>query len=82
MAIRDEVVELLTKKAVQLYHVDPATLSRDTRFIDDLHAKSVHVVQFTAVLEDEFELEVPFMEFAKMHTFGDVADWIAEELGE
>lgn len=82
MSIKDEVFELLSTKAVQIYRVDPATLSPQTRFEDDLHAKSVHIVQFSAVLEDEFELEVPYMEFKKKATFGDVAEWIAQELGE
>lgn len=82
MSIRDEVLELLTTKAVQLYKVDPDTLSPDTRFVEDLNAKSIHIVQFTAVLEDEYEIEVPFMEFGKKATLGEVADWIAKELGE
>lgn len=82
MSIKEEVIDLLSTKAAQLYRLDPATLSRTTRFEDDLHAKSVHIVQFSAVLEDEYELEVPYMEFKKKATFGDVADWIAQELGE
>jgi acyl carrier protein len=82
MSIKDEVIEILSSKAAQLYGVDAKTLGRDTNFEEDLHAKSVHIVQFSAILEDEYELEVPFMEFKKRATFGDIADWIAAEFGE
>ena len=61
---------------------DIATLGSDTRFLEDLEAKSVDMVKFSALLEDVFEVEVPFMEFVKRQTFGEAAAYIAEMFGE
>jgi len=82
MSVYEEAMETLCKKAVALFAADASTLGPDTRFVEDLGAKSVDIVKFTAVLEDVFEVEVPFMEFAKKLTFDEAAKYIASMLGE
>jgi acyl carrier protein len=82
MSIKDEAFAILQNKAAKLYKLDPATITEDTRFVEDLNSKSVHVVQFSAALEDEFEIEVPFMIFKDRPTLGDVAAYIGEQFGE
>lgn len=76
MPIREEVIQALIQKSAQLYGSDPATLNENTRFAEDLGAKSVHIVQFTAMLEDMYEVEVPFMDFRKRKTFGEAGEYI------
>ncbi len=80
--IRDEVIEILAKKAAALFGVDASTLDENTRFIEDLNCKSTNFVQFSAVLEDEYDVEVPYMEFRKLATFGEAGDYIGEMFGE
>ena len=80
--IRDEVIEILAKKAAALFGIDASTLDENTRFIEDLNCKSANIVQFTAVLEDEYDVEVPYMEFKKLATFGEAGDYIGEMFGE
>lgn len=70
---QEEVIEILKDKAVELFGVDRDSLSADTSFVDDLHCKSVNIVQFASALEDEYEVEVPFMELNKKKTFGEAA---------
>ncbi len=83
MEIRDEALEVLIKKAKSIFPaIDEATLGENTRFEEDLNCKSIHIVQFSAALEDEFDVEVPYMEFKRKATFGEAADFIAETLGE
>jgi len=82
MSIREEVIEALSKKAAALFGVDPATLGPDTRFLEDLNAKSVDMVKFSALLEDIYEVEVPYMDFVKRLTFGEAAAYIGEMFGE
>ena len=82
MTIREEVIEALSKRAAELFAVDKTTLDANTKFIEDLGAKSIDLVKFTALLEDIYEVEVPYMEFLKKHTFGDAAAFIAEMFGE
>ena len=78
MEFREEVIKLLIEKAVKMFGCDPATLGPDTSFKDDLQCKSANIVQFTTALEDEYEVEVPYMEFNRKATFAEAADYIAE----
>lgn len=81
MTVKEEVVEALVKKAAELFHKDPSTMGPETSFIDDLDAKSVNFVQFSAMLEDMYDVEVPFMEFKRKKTFADAGAYIASLLG-
>ena len=75
-----EVVDILKDKAAEIFGVDAATLSEKTSFKEDLKAKSVNIVQFASALEDEYEVEVPFMELNKAETFADAAKLIDDNL--
>ncbi len=77
---QEEVVEILKDKAVDIFGVDRDSLSGATSFVDDLHCKSVNIVQFASALEDEYEVEVPFMELNKKKTFQEAAEFIDETL--
>lgn len=81
MDFKEEVIELLIKKAAALYGLDPDTLNGDTRFKEDLGCKSSDIVKFTVALEDEYDVEVPFMAFNRNKTFAEAADYMSELLG-
>jgi acyl carrier protein len=53
-------------------------LSDSTEIIADLGAKSVNFVRIISALEDEFELEIPFMEFRRKKTIGEAIDYIVQ----
>ena len=53
-------------------------LSDDTQLIADLGAKSVNFVRIIGALEDEFDLEIPFMEFRRKRTIGEAIDYIVQ----
>ncbi len=78
MEFKQEVINLLVEKAVKMFGLDPSTLGPETRFKEDLQCKSANIVQFTTALEDEYDVEVPYMEFNRKATFADAADYIAE----
>lgn len=75
-----EVIDVLKDKANDLFGTDPATLGPDTKFVDDLHCKSVNIVQFASALEDEYEVEVPYMQLNKCETFADAAKFVDDAL--
>ena len=81
MSFRKEVIEILAKKAADIYGIDASTLSAETRFEEDLKAKSGDIVMFTVALEDEYDVEVPYMAFRRCKTFGEAADYISEITG-
>lgn len=77
MELRDQIYEKIVERIGQLYGKKPEEISDDTRFVEDLGAKSGNVSQMTTFLEDEFDIEVPFMEFRRKPTVGEAADFVA-----
>lgn len=82
MSIKEEAVQILVDAAAARFHRDAASLSADTRFVEDLHCKSVDLVALSSALEDEFEIEVPYMALKRSATFAEAGDFVANELGE
>jgi acyl carrier protein len=81
MALKDEILEKMIERAAVLFKKDPSELSADTRFVEDLKAKSVNYVQIITVIMDEFEVEIPFMDFRRKKTFGEAAEFVVELIG-
>lgn len=81
MDLKNQVLEKIIQRASELFKKSPSELSGDTRFVEDLNAKSVNFVQIIAVLEDAFDVEITFMDFRRKKTFNEAAEFIAQLLG-
>lgn len=62
-----------------------ATLGQDREFDEDtvyadLGLKSTNYTQMLNILEDEFDVEIPYMEFKKYKTVGESVDFIVEQI--
>ena len=68
----DNVVEMISKQL----KVDPSTITRDSRLIDDLKADSANIMVMIMDLEDQFGITVEDDQIMKMKTVGDVVDYI------
>ena len=60
----------------QQLKVDPATITRDSRLMEDLKADSANIMVMIMDLEDQFGITVEDDEIMRMRTVGDVADYI------
>ena len=78
---RKEVFDALCKRASQLFGKDASEFTEDTVF-EDLGIKSVQVSQITTFLEDEFDVEIPYMKFRRKKTFGEAVDYVCELMEE
>ena len=78
MDVKGKALAVIIKRAAEVFNVDPATLGEGTSFEADLKAKSVNYTQITTVLEYEFDVEVPFMEFKRRKTFGEAAAFVEQ----
>lgn len=58
--------------------VDADEVAMESSFMDDLGADSLDVVELIMDLQDEFNLEIPDEEAEKIHTVGDVVEYIKE----
>jgi acyl carrier protein len=77
MSVRSETLEIIIKRTSDILGVDADTLNKETTF-ESLGFKSANYVQITTVLEDEFDIEVPYMDFKRNKTFGEAAGFIEE----
>jgi len=76
-----EIIELLINTVVDLLGVNASDLNENTRFKEDLGCSSANIVQITVALENEYDVEVPYMAFNRCKTFGEAADYMAELTG-
>lgn len=77
MASNDEILEKIIERAAALFKADASSYSAGTRFVEDLNAKSVNYVQIISILEEEYDIQIPFMEFRRKKTFGEAAEFVA-----
>jgi acyl carrier protein len=81
MELKEEVLEKIIERAAVLFKKDRTELSPETKWVEDLKAKSVNYVQVIAVLEAEFDVQINFMEFRRKKTLGETADFVAQLCG-
>ncbi|HEY8394929.1 MAG TPA: acyl carrier protein [Thermaerobacter sp.] len=61
---------------VEQLGVDEASVTPEARFIDDLGADSLDIVELIMALEEEFDLEIPDEDAEKIVTVGDAIQYI------
>lgn len=76
---KQQVMKVMGERAASLFGGSPSDYGEDTTF-ESLGIKSVQYSQLTTYLEDEFDIEVPFMKFRRKKTFGEAADYVVELL--
>ncbi|WP_456479387.1 acyl carrier protein [Nautilia sp.] len=72
MALFDEVKEVI----VEQLNVAPEEVKPEAKFVEDLGADSLDVVEMIMALEEKFEIEIPDSEAEKIQTVQDVIDYI------
>ncbi len=56
--------------------IDPSTITRESRLIEDLKADSANIMVMIMDLEDQFGITVEDDQIMRMKTVGDVVDYI------
>lgn len=56
-------------------------ITPETRFKEDLNAKSLNIAYLMNAIEDEYDLDISYMDFKRCKTVGEVISYI-EELAE
>lgn len=75
--MRDEILAKIIERAAPLFGMNPAEMTADTTFAS-CNAKSAHISQITTYLENEYDVEIPFMNFRRQKTLGEAADFVQE----
>ncbi|ADU51063.1 acyl carrier protein [Thermaerobacter marianensis DSM 12885] len=61
---------------VEQLGVDEDSVTPEARFIEDLGADSLDIVELIMALEEEFDLEIPDEDAEKIATVGDAVQYI------
>lgn len=73
MEERNEIYEKIVERLNAM--VGGNDYSEDTKY-EELNLKSVNYSQMITVLEDEFDVEIPYMDFKRKKTVGESVDFI------
>lgn len=72
------ITEKVKKMIVDQLGVSESEVVPEAKFIDDLGADSLDIVELIMALEDEYGLEIPDEDAEKMETVGDAIKYIEE----
>ncbi len=72
MALLDDVKEVV----IEQLDCDPAEVKEDSKFIEDLGADSLDVVELVMALEEKFDIEIPDEDAEKIKTVADAIKYI------
>jgi len=71
-----DLFERIKEIIVDQIGVDEDTVTEEAKFIDDLGADSLDIVELVMALEEEFDLEIPDEDAEKIVTVGDAVEYI------
>ncbi len=74
MALIDEVKEVV----VEQLNVNPDEVKEESKFVEDLGADSLDVVELVMALEEKFDIEIPDTDAEKIITVNDAIKYIQE----
>ncbi|MDO9266283.1 MAG: acyl carrier protein [Sulfurimonas sp.] len=72
MALLDDIKEVV----VEQLSVSADEVKEDSKFVEDLGADSLDVVELVMALEEKFDIEIPDDEAEKIQTVRDVVNYI------
>ena len=78
MSVEQRVVEIVCEHLA----VDKEKVTRDTKFIEDIGADSLDIVELVMELEEEFDIQIPDDQAEKIKTVGEAVDFIEKATAE
>ncbi len=72
MALLDDIKEVV----VEQLSVNADEVKEDAKFVEDLGADSLDVVELVMALEEKFDIEIPDDEAEKIQTVSDVLNYV------
>jgi len=76
-----DVRERVVKVVAETLKTGGASMTDESRFVEDLGAESMQSVELIAAFEEEFDIEMDEQEAMDVKTVGKAVDFIAAQLG-
>ncbi len=77
---RDEVLNVMRDCAVDLLKIDPAKVTEEATFAEDLEADSLDGVELVMALEEKLDISIPEEDLEGIKTVGEALDVIAAKV--
>jgi acyl carrier protein len=77
-SVEERVIEIVCENL----GVNKEQVTRQTRFIEDIGADSLDIVELIMELEEEFEITIPDDQAEKIKTVGEAIEYIEREMGK
>jgi acyl carrier protein len=74
LTVEDKVISIVSEQL----SVSKEEVTRESSFIDDLHADSLDLVELGMKFEEEFGVSIPDEDYEKLRTVGDAIDYIQQ----
>ncbi len=75
MAVQDKIKNII----VDQLGVTPEKVKLEAKFIEDLGADSLDIVELVMAMEEEFDLEIPDEDAEKLKTVNDVQTYLVSK---
>ena len=75
MSVEEKVIAIV----IEQLGVAKEEVKLESKFVDDLKADSLDVVELVMEFEDEFEVTIPDDDYDKIKTVGDAVKYITEK---
>lgn len=76
----EEILEKVRELVAERLSVDEDEVTEDAKFIDDLGADSLDIVELVMDLESEFDLEIPDEDAEAISTVADAVEYIEKNV--
>lgn len=75
MAVQEKIKDII----VEQLGVTPEKVKLEAKFIEDLGADSLDIVELVMAMEEEFDLEIPDEDAEKLKTVNDVQTYLVSK---
>lgn len=80
MVDRMKVEDKVKKIIAELFEIKEEKISGKTRFVEDLHAKSINIIEMIAIMEEEFNIEIDSVRARRNRIVDQTVDYISSLL--
>ena len=78
---RSEITETIQRISCDITGAIPETVNAESKFVEDLRADSLDMIEIVMKVEDEFNIEIPDEDVENIKTVGQAIDYVAGRLG-
>lgn len=78
---RSEITETIQRISCDMTGAIPETVNAESKFVEDLRADIIDMMEIVMKIEDEIEIEIPDEDVEGIKTVGQAIDYVAGKVG-